>query len=164
MRVEFISFLEVISLSWKIPSILGDRRVSLAWALITKWKQLHPHWGTIFSEIDPYTAIVLFFSMSEVPVQGREAPFEGIWDTASWPVEGLSLQIAPENWRVSGLAAGLELGNNALRENLPKKGRLRCSSTLGAGRSISSPDSTFCADFFFPFSPLICMKRSLLLT
>lgn len=69
--------------------------------------------------------------MSEVPEQGREAPFEGIWDRASWPVEGLSLQIAPENWRVSGLATGLELGNNTLRENFPKKGWLRCSSTLG---------------------------------
>lgn len=84
--------------------------------------------------------------MSEVPKQGREAPFEGIWDTARWPVEDLSLQIAPENWRVSGLAAGLELGNNALRENLPKKGWLRCSS--GPGGSISSPESTICADFF----------------
>lgn len=87
--------------------------------------QLDSHWGI---------AIVLFFSMSEVPEQGREAPFEGIWDRASWPVEGLSLQIAPENWRVAGLAAGLELGSNALRENLPKKGWLRCSSTLGGWR------------------------------
>lgn len=72
--------------------------------------------------------------MSEVPEQGREAPFEGIWNTASWPVEGLSLQIAPENWHVSGLAAGLELGNNALRENLPEKGPLRSSSTLRGWR------------------------------
>lgn len=76
--------------------------------------QLHPHWGTVFSDIDPCTAIVLFFSMREVPEQGRGASFEGIWDTASWPVEGLSLQIAPENWRVSGLAAGLELGNKKI--------------------------------------------------
>lgn len=76
-------------------------------------------------------------------------PFEGIWDTASWPVEALSLQIAPESWRVSGLAAGLELGNKCLEKNLPRKRTLRCSATLGVGGPISSPDSTIWAVFFF---------------
>lgn len=55
--------------------------------------------------------------MSEVPERGWGSPFEGIWATASWPLEGLSLQITPESWHVSGLAVGLELGNNALRKS-----------------------------------------------
>lgn len=80
--------------------------------------------------------------MSEVPERGWGSPFEGIWATANWSLEGLSLQIAPENWRVSGLAAGLELGNKCFEKNLPREGALRCSMTLGAGGPISSPDST----------------------
>lgn len=61
--------------------------------------------------------------MREVPERGWGSPFEGIWATANWSLEGLSLQIAPENWRVSGLAAGLELGNNALRKIFPGRER-----------------------------------------